>query len=118
MEGVAYLESEDVSNTGVAPYVGKGKPVIVLVQGNFCGYCTQAKPAFQEFSRKNRGVVTATILIDGTETEKQAAEIVKSWNPGSGGVPAYIGFDKTGKLSKVHTGGRDVKSLEEFSMTL
>lgn len=50
----------------------QGKPLfggvtIVMVQGNYCGYCTKLKPIFQQLANEltSRGIDFATIRIDG-----------------------------------------------------
>lgn len=67
---VAYLQASDFDSQGnlINPEIPKNVPVVVMVQGNFCGYCTQAKPAFQQFAEQNNGrVFCATIQGDGQE---------------------------------------------------
>lgn len=119
MENISYLEKQDINDNGdLKPYVGKGKPVIIMAQGNFCHYCTDAKPAFQELNNKTNIIVVATILVDGETPEKEAAKFLTKWDPNHRGVPAYFGFDKTGKFKSLHTGKRDLKSLEAFAKTL
>ena len=51
MENVWYLEDTDFVQGALKPYVGKGKPVVVMAQGSYCGYCQTAKPAFQSLSK-------------------------------------------------------------------
>lgn len=114
---VPYLEGIDINDDGsLKPHVGNGKPVIVFVQGLFCGYCTQAKPDFQSFC-KNPNVVGATVQIDGGPSEKDANAKLKKVNT-SKGVPAYLGFGKQGEFKGVHTGGRDASSLSAFAASL
>jgi thiol-disulfide isomerase/thioredoxin len=119
MENVAYLEVDDINPDGsLKPYVNNGKPVILMCQGNFCGYCTQAKPAFEELAKLLTNVVCATLVTDGEESEKAAAKFIKIWDKDYRGVPHYIGFDKNGKIKKIHSGGRDKKALETFCNSL
>ena len=118
MENVGYLEIEDFTPDGnLKSYVCSGRPVVIMGQGNFCGYCKQAKPSFAEFA-KNGHVGACTIVSDGGESEKPCAKFFRKWDPSHRGVPAYFGFNKHGKFVKIHTGGRDTKSLIEFSQTL
>ena len=46
---IAYLTIKDFDSNGnlINPKLKDGK-VIIMIQANFCGYCTIAKPAFQE----------------------------------------------------------------------
>lgn len=119
MENVAYIEVDDINPDGtLKPYVTNGKPVIMMCQGLFCGYCTKAKPAFEKIAKTNPTFVFASILTDGEESEKAAAKFIKVWNEDHRGVPDYLGFDKNGKFKKVHSGGRDEKSLMDFATSL
>jgi thiol-disulfide isomerase/thioredoxin len=116
--GVAYLESSDINPDGsLKPHVTKGKPVIVMVQGNFCGYCTMAKPAYAQLAKALNNCVVATIQSDGSPSERQASKLVSQLYD-SKGVPAYLGFNSNGKLASVHSGGRDVQSLQQFASSL
>jgi thiol-disulfide isomerase/thioredoxin len=118
MENVLYLEESDIVNGILLPHVGQGKPVIVMAQGNFCGYCKSAKPAFVAFSKSDTGVIAASIEIDGEPTEKAAAQYLSKWDSSYRGVPFYIGFGSDGKFKKTHTGGRDADSLITFANSL
>lgn len=119
MENVAYLEIQDFNSDGsLKSYVGNGKPVLLMGQGNYCGYCKMAKPALQQFANSQNQVVVATILCDGDQPEKEASEFFKVWNPQHRGIPSYFGFSSNGKFKANHGVGRDVKSLENFSSTL
>lgn len=109
---IVYLEGQDIDDSGnLYPHVGNGKPVLLMVQGNFCGYCNQAKPAFQELVDISSAVI-ATVQIDGETSDKQASQKL-SKNKGQG-VPSYMGFDKNGKFKMLHNGGRDASSLKNF----
>ena len=119
MENVAYLEIEDFTPEGnLKRHVNQGFPTVIFAHGNFCSYCKIAAPAFQEFAKSGHQVVAASILIDGEPSEREAAKFLKQWDPEYRGVPHYLGFDKTGKFVKIHTGGRDKKSIEEFAISL
>ena len=114
---VPYLEGMDLNDDGsLKSYVGNGKPVVVFVQGLFCGYCTKAKPDFQNFC-KNPNAVGVTIQIDGSPTEKEANTKIAKVNTARG-VPAYIGFDKNGAFKAIHNGNRDASSLAAFAAQL
>lgn len=114
---IAYLEGDDVNADGsLKSHVGNGKPVLVMVQGNFCGYCTRAKPDFQKLL--NNGVfAVATVQTDGSGSDQVAASKLSKVNK-SPGVPSFIGFDKDGKFVKSHNGGRDSQSLMNFGKSL
>lgn len=119
MENVGYLEIDDFTPDGnLKPYVGNGKPVVIMAQGNFCGYCKQASPAYAKFAKSNPNVMACSILIDGESSEKDTAKFCKKWDLNHKGVPAYFGFDKMGKFKKVHNGGRDDVAIIEFANSL
>lgn len=119
LENVRYLEKQDFTSNGdLKKYVNEGKPAIIMCQGNFCGFCNLAKPAFQDLSYSNTNVQCCSIQIDGEETERDASKLISKWDKNYRGVPFYIGFNSDGKYAKTHTGGRDKKSLEEFVNTL
>src|SRR3989344_3642468 len=94
---IPYLEEQDVGENGsLSPEVGKGKPVILMIQGNYCGYCTQAKPEFQKFATECKNAVACTIQIDDAGTGKNAMKKLASVN-NSLGIPTFLGFDSSGK---------------------
>lgn len=116
--GIPYLEGSDVNADGsLSPNVGKGKPVLVMVQGNFCGYCTKAKPAFQELANALKNVVCCTVQTDGGPSDKEANAKLSVVNK-SPGVPAFLGFNSQGKFMASHNGNRDVASLKAFADSL
>jgi len=114
---VAYLVDDDFDSKGnlTNTEIPKNKPALIMVQSNFCGHCTKAKPAYQQFAEKNKDkVFCATVQGDGTEPgEKELSSRLKSLIPGFRGFPEYVLF-VNGKMSKKHDGGRDVESLEKF----
>lgn len=114
---IPYLESVDILPDGsLKESVGKGKATVVMLQGNFCGYCTQAKPGFQTIS-KNPIFTVATVQTDGDEGDRAVATLLGKFNS-SGGVPAFLGFDKSGRFVKQHQGNRDPDSLIQFGKSL
>ena len=116
--GVKYLEDSDInSDSSLKPHVTEGKPTIVMIQGNFCGYCTKAKPDYQKLVNMLPKVSICTIQVDGGDSDKGASKKLSSVNK-SPGVPSYLGFDKNGKFVAVHSGGRDTESLKNFASTL
>lgn len=116
--GVPYLEDSDVNpDASLKSYVNNGRPVVMMIQGNFCGYCTKAKPAFQQLAKSMPNVAVVTVQMDGGPSDKKAAQMLSVVNK-SPGVPAFLGFDKQGKFVKVHNGARDLQALQQFAMSL
>jgi thiol-disulfide isomerase/thioredoxin len=114
---IPYLEDPDVNSDGsIKPEVTSGKFAMVMVQGNFCHFCNEAKPDFQKFAQNNSKVSCLTVQIDGGTSDKQAAD--KLNKHGGKGVPSYLVFSSDGKFMKQYTGGRDVASLQKFANSL
>jgi thiol-disulfide isomerase/thioredoxin len=114
---VIHLEVDDFKKN-VLTY--KNHPVkgiwIVMVQGSYCGYCTQMKPLFAKMSRDNKynDVTFATIQIDGTEQEQNLNRLLpKIINTDINGVPAFLRFEN-GKFSAMIMGGQNERQLVEF----
>jgi thiol-disulfide isomerase/thioredoxin len=114
---VIYLEGSDINDDGsLKSSVHNNKPVIVMVQGNFCHFCTDAKPDFQRLAQTNSNVRCCTVQIDGEENDKQAASKFQKY--GGRGVPSYFVFDKNGKFVQQYNQGRDFESLNSFCNAL
>lgn len=108
---VVYLEDIDVDAQGNIQLPGK---TVVMFQGNFCHWCTQAKPAYSTLADAytNKGWVFATIQVDGSESEKKANEKAKQ-QVKSRGVPAFAIYNN-GKFVSLYEGNRDVNSMAKF----
>ena len=117
MPGIPYLELSDFnSDLSLKESVHQNKPVVVMCQGVFCGYCNMAKPAFMEFAKIVNGKVTAcTIQID---SEKELGAKLPLLDKNFQGVPIYLGFNSKGKYVKTHDKQRDVQSLLAFAQEL
>lgn len=115
---VAYLTNDDFNTQGTITnsQIPNNIPVVVMLQANFCGYCTDAKPAFQAFAEKHIGKVFAgTIQGDGTEPgEKELSKRLKTLKKDFRGYPDYILF-VGGKPVNKSMKGRSLKDLEDFS---
>jgi len=118
---VAYLVDTDFDANGnlINPQIPKNIPVVIMIQAKFCGHCTNAKPAFQEFANKNQGkIFCATIEGDGTQKgEKELSDNLKKIDPTFRGFPSYVGYKNT-KFIKSHNGGRKLQDLENFASTV
>lgn len=116
---VPYLEITDFNNDlTLKSHVGKGKPVVVMVQGNHCGYCSQAKPDYQKFANSTNKVVATTIQIDGEQPDVAIGQRISEIDPSYRGVPTYLGFNSKGKFVGTHDSGRDTQSLHAFASQL
>lgn len=86
-----------------------------MIQGNFCGYCTQAKPEFLKAQKMaGKDVMFCTVQIDGTDAEQKLGKQMKNiTNMKLNGVPAFVLFID-GKAQKLYEGNRDAPSLVQF----
>lgn len=118
-KNIAFIEIDDITSDGkLKPYVTNGKKTMVMGQGDFCSFCSIAKPAFVQLSDMVGHKYTfATIKMDGEFTEREAGKYIKKWCEDYKGVPVYCIFGADGKYIKTHSKGRDLdsllKSLEE-----
>ena len=114
---IAYLIDSDIDAKGdlCNPQIPKDKPVLLMIQADFCGHCTKAKPAYQEFAEKNSGkVFVATIQADGDQKgEKELGQRIEKIDSSFQGFPHYMLYDRNRKRF-THNGGRDVASLQKF----
>jgi thiol-disulfide isomerase/thioredoxin len=111
------LEDQDFDSNGnlINSKIPKNIPVLIMIQADFCGYCTKAKPEFEKFAKKNEGkIFTATIIGDGDRPGEQAlSKRLKIVDPTFRGFPSYVAY-KNGKRVGVHEGGRSATDLENF----
>ena len=112
---VYYLEDEDMDSSGNLK-VNPKKPIVCMIQGTFCGYCTKAKPDFAKFAETNPGVFVCTVQIDGNSSEKKLGERLKKLVSNYEGVPSYFGSKGVGIVE--YNGGRDKGSIENFAKSL
>ncbi len=115
---VAYLDSSDFDDEG--NIINKDipqndKPVFIMIQANFCGYCRIAKPDFQKFCENNVDkFFCASIQADSNE------QLVKDLQPKIGkiypnlmGFPSYMLYYKGKKI--FYEGGRQLQDLQAFA---
>src|SRR5271155_2089923 len=113
-KSVVYLENDDFDDKGNLIVDTGGKPAAVLLQGIFCGYCTQMKPEYHKFAKElGDKVFMATIQIDGNPSEKELAKRLNTFVHDYKGVPVVIGYDKHGKFVKSYDGDRTAVALAE-----
>ena len=111
LKNVAYLEDGDISPDGKLKIDSKGKPVVIMLSGTFCGFCTKFKPEFQKAANAIKGkACMATIVID---KEKNLGKELNNYIPNFKGVPTVVVF-KNGKYSKTYEGERKASDLIEF----
>jgi len=91
---------------------------IVMVQGMYCGYCSEFKPSFQKIADEmtTYGIDFATIQIDGSEKGElifKGEELTSILGQPLEGVPVVIKFYKGRPVDK-YMGSRDYNGLKEW----
>lgn len=110
---IIFLEREDFNDDGTLKHNQGLKPMVVMVMGNFCGFCKKAAPMFRGFAMENPHVIAATVLIDGKQSEKDLYKLFNSKIAHVPGVPTFMLF-KNGKYVSTHSGERTKESLINF----
>jgi thiol-disulfide isomerase/thioredoxin len=123
---VIYLEDTDFKNGDLYSeyqnHNGKGifdDNVIVMVQGNYCHYCSDLKPIYQEIANNNTSssVLFCTICIDSKQPSERAFAdskfLKKIIKKDLQGVPLLIKF-KNGRATQEFTGRRDRATIEKW----
>lgn len=109
---IAYLERSDFADNGDL-IAARGKPVFVMIQGSYCGACTNAKPTFQQLA--DEGAITCmTVQVDGErQSEKDINVILDNIYPNLTGIPGFILYvDSSTRVP--YTGGRSVEEMKQF----
>ena len=117
---IAYLEDTDFDDKGdltASVLLHQNKPIVVMIQASWCGFCNKAKPAFQTFADTYVDkVLAATIHIDGDkESEQLLGKRINIIKPDCRGFPDYILFDENGKRVDKQLTSRSVDGLVEFA---
>ena len=118
-EPIKYLEFEDVHPNGnlIHPMLASANTVICMIQANFCGYCTEAKPAFQKFADKNRDIICVTVQGDAKDDRGNRINeelITKLMGDRDFGYPTYIKYVH-GERQHDEIEDRTIKGLEKFA---
>jgi thiol-disulfide isomerase/thioredoxin len=114
---IGYLQVTDFDANGnlVNPELPKDRNILIMIQANFCGFCTKAKPDFQNLANDGE-IVCLTIQADGEEKgEKELGEILRKLDPSFRGFPHYVLY-REGKRVATHDGGRSKEDLKDFAM--
>jgi thioredoxin-related protein len=108
-------DSVDIINKEI---LNSGKKTLIMLQGDFCHWCTKAKPEYQDFGNKyGNDLYVTTIQADGKEEGEQGFSDNNFLNkiaPGFVGFPTYVLYDSKGKYLKTHEGKRTSDALDEF----
>jgi thiol-disulfide isomerase/thioredoxin len=110
---VIYLESKDFTPSGNLKHF-KDKTCVIMVQANYCGHCTSAKPDFQKFAENNKSVICLTIQGDDERPDvEELVQLVTKIKPSFQGFPDYLLYKK-GKFIQKEIDGRTEASLVKF----
>lgn len=95
--------------------------VIIMVQGNYCGYCTQLKPTFQQLAEdlSQNGLDFATIQIDSKYPSEKIfqTDALASFLKGPlQGVPLIVKVQR-GEVIDKFTGERNYNSLRNWILS-
>jgi thiol-disulfide isomerase/thioredoxin len=127
---VYYLENSDfdsnyrlVSNV-FNPYTGHpffSGLTIIMVQGNYCHYCTELKPKFQQVADNlsQQGIDFATIQIDSEQAGEQIFKtdaLTYIIGKPLEGVPIVLKFYQ-GRVVDMYTGDHDANALAQWIMS-
>lgn len=118
MDGVTYLEASDFNRNGdLIADIPKNMKVVIMIQANFCGYCTKAKPAFIEFAKsaRNKNILACSIQTDGSKTDFGEFGEIMSKISDSRGVPDFVMYEGGKKQNKKFTGERTALAFSNFS---
>lgn len=127
---IGYLENKDIlengnintksisykNNNGFGLNKNHDK-ILLMIQANYCGFCTKAKPAFQNFANNNKNIFCTTIQGDSDkESVQKLMERVNQIDSNFRGYPHYLLFGKNGvKINKPYEEkGRTEKDLFNF----
>lgn len=84
---------------------------IIMIQGNFCGYCTKAKPVYQRIAEEVKAADFTTIKIDGEDNkyffQQHLDDIIRGEIRG---VPTFVKMYQ-GKAVDIHKGDISYESL-------
>ena len=108
IEPVLYLEDHDLQGGKLSKEIVKiadKRPVLIMIQGSYCGHCQQAKPEYQKSANNNQNILHCTIVTDGDESEQKLAHNISEVVPFKG-VPTFVIFDKKGQYKNTHNGPR------------
>lgn len=71
---IIHLEPNDVDKGVIRGHRGPG---VVLIQGNFCGYCTAMKPHYQALAEMYPDIRFMTVQVDGPNPEFGDGKLVQ-----------------------------------------
>jgi thiol-disulfide isomerase/thioredoxin len=128
---IYYLEDSDLDNNYnlysniLNPTTNQkffNKLVVVLIQGDYCGYCRQLKPVYQKLADtlSNDSITFCTIQIDSKNQNEQLFQdgkvMTNILRSNYVGVPVIALF-YDGKLINIYEGDRTYNSIKKWILT-
>lgn len=112
---IVYLQDSDMDDKGNFN-VEPDMPMIVMCQGNYCGYCKQAKPAFAQAARTmfNQALFCTIHFDSENKDERELGHRVGKFVE-IPGLPCWFAVGKDGKIKGKYSGDRSAASFEEFA---
>lgn len=107
---VIYLENSDFKADGTLK-TPPNVPCVIMIQSNSCGYCTIAKPDFQNFAEKYNKKVKC-LSIEADSNPKGWHSLLPKIKPGFRGFPDYL---LVGENKKQIGNNRSFQDLVEFA---
>lgn len=121
---VLFLEKGDVDKNLKFQYDLFGKPLVVMMGGDFCPHCKHMAPIFNEFANKNKKrpgsdlsetkVFCGLIQVDGMSNEVELAKEINEVLRDIRGVPTFLLFGPDGMYRKMNVGPMSLEQLEAF----
>jgi len=107
---VVYLEKSDFDANLNPKLAASGKPVLLLLQGNFCGFCNKSKPDYQQVANQLQSRAhVCTVQID---EDKDIGSLLSD-KLNVVGVPTVVMY-KPGHGYIKHEGSPSKEELIEF----
>ena len=115
---IAYLDGNDFDDDGNivnSNILNDNKPVFIMIQANFCGFCKMVKPDFQMFAENNPNIFVATIQADcdNVNVQKLMATKINKIYPNLVGFPSYLIYASGKRI--IYNGGRTLEHLQNFT---
>lgn len=102
-----YIDDKDTDGQNLLIPGCSEKIVIIMIYSDYCGYCTQAMPAFNEFADKYRQYVIALKCDVNDPRGKAFLEKIR-YNPTA--VPDFLKFRNCQRVEEKLRG----RSLQDF----
>jgi len=108
---VVFLTMNDFQPNGDFKHDLKGKPMLIMIGGGFCGHCRTTAPAFSQFAvdikqeatrrlDKKAKAVAAFVAVDDPD-QKEVGRFLGSLYKIEG-IPTFLLYDANGKKVKIH----------------